>query len=47
MIWIALLITAFLALGLRRRVSPKRGQWLVFVVSSLTMGAMYVSFGNG
>jgi hypothetical protein len=47
MIWISFLIIAFLALGLGRRASAGRRHLLVVVVSTVTLGVMYLTFGNG
>jgi hypothetical protein len=47
MIWIAFLIIAFMAIGLGRRASGGRRHLLVFIVTAVTLGIVYLTFGTG
>jgi hypothetical protein len=47
MVWIAFLITAFLVIGLRERTRPGRKHLLALIVTGLTLGAVFLTFGSG
>ena len=46
MIWIAILLIAFTAIALRRGTSGRSRQLSVLILSSLVVGAMYLTFGS-
>jgi len=46
MIWIALPLIAFVAIGLSRGASARSRHRLVFMVSIAILGVMYLTFGS-
>ena len=47
MIWIAILLIVFMAIGLGQRASGVKRHLLVVLATSLTLGVVYLGFGGG
>jgi len=47
MTWIAILLIAFMAIGLGQRASGAKRHLLVVLATSLTLGVVYLGFGGG
>ena len=47
MIWIAILLIVFMAIGLGQRASGVKRHLLVVLATSLTLGVVYLGFGSG
>jgi len=47
MIWIAILLIVFMAIGLGQRASGVKRHFLVVLAASLTLGVVYLGFGGG